>query len=108
MARHKRQNPELSPGTVRQMTTRFTRRYFSLLIPLPEIPIHPDPPPFMRPRFLCLAFVFLSAALCLSAQTPPAVPTAPRPGSQNLMPGAAIAPNPSAVAPAGTDEAPIN
>jgi general secretion pathway protein D len=49
----------------------------------------------MRPRFLCLVFTFLSAALCVSAQTPPAGPVASN--------------GPSApAAPANTDQTPIN
>jgi general secretion pathway protein D len=68
----------------------------------------------MRPRFLCLVFAFLSAALCVSAQTPPAgpvVPTEPNGSATPTVPGPgrpAVAPNPTAGAPANTDEAPIN
>jgi general secretion pathway protein D len=59
----------------------------------------------MRPRFLCLAFAVLSAALCAPAQTPPVMPTMPGLGRPNFAPGAA---NPTAVAPDSTDGAPIN
>ncbi|HEV8073734.1 MAG TPA: secretin N-terminal domain-containing protein, partial [Opitutaceae bacterium] len=59
----------------------------------------------MRPRFLCLVFAFLSAALCLSAQTPPAVRTEPAGPVASTGP---TGPNPAASAPANTDEAPIN
>jgi general secretion pathway protein D len=60
----------------------------------------------MRPRFLCLTFVFLSAALCLSAQTPPAGPVASTSPTGPGLP--TVAPNPAGGAPASTDEAPIN
>jgi general secretion pathway protein D len=62
----------------------------------------------MRPRFLCLVFAFLSAALCLSAQTPPAGPVA---STEPTVPGPGLpdaAPNPAAGAPANVDETPIN
>jgi general secretion pathway protein D len=59
----------------------------------------------MRPRFLCLAFAVLFAALCAPAQTPPVMPTMPGLGRPNFAPGAA---NPTAVAPDSTDGAPIN
>jgi general secretion pathway protein D len=67
----------------------------------------------MRPRFLCLAFAFLSAALCGSAQTPPVAfngptgpatpptPTVPGPGLPGIAPG-------TIAAPANTDDALIN
>jgi general secretion pathway protein D len=74
----------------------------------PKIFVHPNPTPFMRSRFLCLVFAFLSAALCLSAQTPPVVRPAPAEpaGPRPALPAAA--PNPAAGAPAGADEATIN
>jgi hypothetical protein len=77
----------------------------------PKISVHPNPTPFMRSRFLCLVFAFLSAALCLSAQTPPAGPTQPNGSATPTVPGPGlpdVTPNPAAGAPASTDEAPIN
>ncbi len=60
----------------------------------------------MRPRFLCLVFAFLSAALCVSAQTPPALSTRPT-GPAATVPGPGL-PAVTPVTPASTDEAPIN